>query len=151
VILWQQWKVQMAEKDFAVEDLKQKLTPSEQALRDLYVSEYMKDFDPFNAAIRCGFQASYASEWGKKLFQDSYVQSQIALLTRTPIEASEAESRAMFENNLLYLMYNGSTATRVSATKAYGEFKGWSKPDSGEDPEGALIDILKEFASRAPV
>lgn len=127
------------------------LSQDERILRDRFVSEYLKDFDPFHAAIRTGFQAAFALEWGKRLYQCAYVQSQITILTREPTNDDIEREKAFVKNNLRRLMVRGSEASQVAATKAYMEMNGWTKPDPTEDAEQALVDILKDFAQRAPV
>jgi hypothetical protein len=124
-------------------------------LRDKFVSEYMKDFDVFQAALRCRFQPTFAVEWGKRLYQCPYVQTKIEEYKRKAAALDPAEQdrqdRALVENTLRQAMQNGPYASRVAATKAFAEMKGWTKPDPTEGAEQALVDLLKEFASRAPV
>lgn len=130
------------------------LSDDEKVLRDHFVSEFMKDFDVFHAAIRTGFQAAFALEWGKRLYQCAYVQSQIAFLTRKPLDnptEQELHDRALVENTLRQAMQNGPYASRVAASKAFAEMKGWTKPDPSIGAEQALVDALKEFAQKAPV
>jgi hypothetical protein len=126
----------------------------EKALRDLFVSEYMKDFDAFQSALRCGFLPTFALEWGKKLFQEPYVQQQIAFLTRKPADndaAQDAQDRALVENTLREAMQKGPYGARATATRIFMEYKGWAKPDANADAEQSLIDVMKGFAQRAPV
>jgi hypothetical protein len=111
----------------------------------------MKDFDVFKATIRTGFQPVFAVEWSKRLFQCPYVQRAIANLRRKPTVDDEATLRAEHESNLRYLMYNGSEASRVAASKAYAEFKGWSKPDVANDAADKLTEVLRDFAAKAPL
>lgn len=130
------------------------LSEQEKALRDLFVNEYLKDFDPFQAALRLGFLHGFALEWGKKLFQESYVQREITRLTRKPVDnASEQElaDRALLENTYREAMQKGPFQSRVAAGRAFAAMKGWEKPDAAQDAETALIDVLKDFARSAPV
>jgi hypothetical protein len=127
------------------------LSDDERVLRDLFVSEYMKDFDVFQATVRTGFQPVFALEWGKRLFHCPYVQRAIAHLRRKPTAEDEATLKAEHESNLRYLMYNGSEASRVAASKAYAEFKGWSKPEVADDAADKLTEVLRDFAAKAPL
>jgi hypothetical protein len=130
------------------------LTNDERALRDRYVSEYLKDYDVFQAALRTGFQLTFALDWGKRLHQDGYVQSQIATLTRRPAAdptAQEIEDRALLENTYREVMQRGSGAARVAAGRAFAAMKGWEKPDGAADTEETLSAILRTFAAGAPV
>lgn len=130
---------------------KQELSETEIALRELFVTEYMKDNDVFHAAIRCDFTAPFAIEWGPRLFQDVYVQKRLSEERFKKLQISEEEDRANYEANLRWLMCNGSESSRVAATKHYGEMKGWAKPDPGSAGAEELIDVLKDFAMKAPV
>lgn len=131
--------------------LESNLTEKERALRDSFVSEYLKDFDAYRACLRMGFLPTFAAEWCKKLYNDSYVQQQIALMTRESRSETEPELKAAYESNLLYLMYNGTTTSRVAASKQYADFKGWTKPDANLDTEQNLIELFRGFAQKVPV
>jgi len=130
------------------------LSNDEKALRDLFVSEYLKDFDPFNATLRTGFTPAYAADWGKRLYQDRYVQSQIAFLTRKPSEnqaLQDIEDRELLKNTYRRIMLTRSDSSAVAAGRALAAMNGWEKPDGGAEGEEALIAILKGFAAEAPV
>lgn len=53
------------------------MSPREKALRDLFVSEYLVDYDQLRAAQRCGFNYQFAVEYAKKFMDEPYVQQQI--------------------------------------------------------------------------
>lgn len=130
------------------------LTDGEKAVRDTFVNEYMRDFDAFNAALRTGFQPAFALDWAKKLYQDSYVQTQIAFLTRKHEEAtpeSTLSDRAFALNNLRRLMVRGSEASQVAATKTFIEMNGWAKPEASQDAATELIEAFKAIAQELPV
>lgn len=126
------------------------LSEQEKALRDLFVNEYLKDFDPFQAALRVGFLVTFALEQGKKLMQESYVQRQIALLTRKPSEDFDSD-KALIENTLRQAMQHGPYASRVSAAKTLAEMRGLAKPDTADDNEAVLVDLFRDFATKVPV
>ena len=129
----------------------QPLTDREKAVRDLFVSEYMKDFDPFRACVRMGFLASFAPDQAKIFMQDGYVLRQIDHLTRK-VELDEAADKAAMLENLRFLAHNGSAPSRTAATKAYMEARGYIArgPDSGEAAAAALVEALEKFADKAP-
>ena len=134
--------------------LQPELTEGEKAVRDTFVHEYMKDFDAFNAALRTGFQPQFALDWAKKLYQDSYVQSQIVFLTRKheePTPESALSDRAFALNNLKRLMVRGSEASQVAATKTFIEMNGWAKPEASQDAAQDLVEAFKEIAKGLPV
>jgi hypothetical protein len=53
------------------------LTWRERALRDLFVQEYLVDYDQYAAALRCGYSAVYAREESVKLMNEPYVRQRI--------------------------------------------------------------------------
>ena len=126
----------------------------EKALRDLFVQEYIKDFDPFQACLRVGFQAAFAVEYAKKFMGEAYVQRRIAELQRATPENKEKraqELKALAISVLVQASQNGPYASRVAAIRELNAMHGWNKPDGGEEGEQALIDAFREFATRAPV
>ena len=126
----------------------------EKALRDLFVREYIKDFDPFQACLRVGFQAAFAVEYAKKFMGEAYVQRRITELQRATPENEEKraqELRALAISVLVQASQNGPYASRVAAIRELNSMHGWNKPDGGEEGEQALIDAFREFATRAPV
>ena len=54
------------------------LSDDEIAVRTLFVHEYLKDFQPVQAAIRCGFQITTAKEYAQAFLGEPYVQRLIA-------------------------------------------------------------------------
>lgn len=127
------------------------LDAREQAVRDLFVSEYMKDFDSYRACIRMGFLAAFAIDQAKAFMQCGYVLRKIDYLTRAAVLDPEADKQAMLAN-LRWLAHNGTPASRAAATKLYMEAQGYIEKDgSGEEQRtAALIDALKDFANNAP-
>lgn len=49
----------------------------EKALRDFFVVEFLKDYDPVLAAMRCGFMRAFAEEYAVRFMGESYVQRKI--------------------------------------------------------------------------
>ena len=54
------------------------LSEKEIAVRDLFVSEYQKDNDPYRACIRMGFLAAFAPDQAKIFMNDGYVLRKLA-------------------------------------------------------------------------
>jgi hypothetical protein len=129
----------------------QVLDAREQAVRDLFVSEYMKDFDSYRACIRMGFLAAFAIDQAKNFMGDGYVLRKIDFLTRAAVLDPEADKQAMLAN-LRWLAHNGTPASRASATKLYMEAQGYiDREGAGEDARlASLVDALKDFANQAP-
>lgn len=127
------------------------LTEREIAVRDVFVGEYMKDFDPFRACVRMGFLHAFAIDQAKVFMQDGYVLRKVDYLTRKSIGPSEEDKAAALEN-LRWLMHNGTTSSRAAATRMYMEAQGYVKKDeNGEESRAAnLAAALADFATKAP-
>ena len=126
----------------------------EKALRDLFVQEYIKDFDPFQACLRVGFQAAFAVEYAKRFMSEAYVQRKIADLQRATPENEDAQAKqdkALVLSVLRQAAQNGPYASRVQAAAKLATILGLDRDDSVEESEQALIDAFREFATRAPV
>jgi len=54
------------------------LTAPDKELRDLFVKEFLFDFDPTAACIRCGFLDEYAQQYAIQFMGEPYVRKQIA-------------------------------------------------------------------------
>jgi len=115
-------------------DLTKSLTPKEVALRDKFVTEYLKDFDSLSAAIRTGYSMSYAREFAVKLMQDAYVLQQIRLRNAEDIESPEAKEemrKRVIAGLLLEANYKGpgsSQAARVAAWSKLANIEGMEAP-----------------------
>lgn len=129
----------------------QELTPQEVALRERFVEEYFVDYDAFKAAIRCGFQPTFAAEWHKRLFQDVYVQRRMAEERAKKRKIDDEMARARADSNLEQLTYIGSEASRVAALRLLYDSKGWTKADTTGDAAQDLVDAFKDIAQRLPV
>ena len=130
------------------------LSEQEKALRDLFVQEYIKDFDPFQACLRVGFQAAFAVEYAKRFMSEAYVQRKIADLQRSTPENEDAQAKqdkALVLSVLRQAAQNGPYASRVQAAAKLATILGLDRDDSVEESEQALIDAFREFATRAPV
>lgn len=132
----------------------QALNADEIALRDSFIGEYMQDFNPFLAAIRCGFLPAHAVDWGKRLFEDAYVQKAVLALTRKPPEdpVKQAEAdKELIANTYRSAMATGTKSEQIAAARALAAMRGFEKPDTIGDAAAALSDVMREFAQRAPV
>lgn len=134
------------------ENLAPPLTSVEIQLRDLFVTEYLKDFDPVCAAIRCGFNKGIAEDYAKRFWDEPYVQQKISeAKTKLSIDdAFEKENFALTIATLRQAMQNGPYASRVSAARELKALYGWESKQT-ESEEDAIVKAMKEFASQAPV
>lgn len=106
-------------------------SPEEKALRDLFVTEFLVDFDQIKAAQRCGFNWQFAVEYARKFMAEPYVQQRISqlqsLMPRNEEELLKYNKRRIQERLLFEAHYQGpgsSQAARVAALKALSDMYG---------------------------
>ena len=128
------------------------LTEDEKLVREGFVKQYMLDFDAVSAAIRIGFQATFAIEWAKRMMGEPYVQLRIMQERHKLTEVSDEEDKAAWEANLRYLMHHGPEASRTNATKMWGEYKKYLAKDAGGGGDTtALEEAMRELSKVLPV
>ena len=107
-------------------------TERERALFDLFCQEYLVDRDYVKAASRCGFQAVFCSEYGKLLFQKSYVQRKLAALEHSRADpVREKEWDAINTRARLRAIINDEhqkASSRVSAARELNAMHGLHAP-----------------------
>lgn len=125
------------------------MTERERALRDLFVSEYLVDYDQVRAAQRCGFGYQFAVEYATKLMGESYVQQRISQIRIDPNVNSNAleeyNKRRIREGLIAEASYKGpgsSHAARVSALKALAELHGMTKIQGKAPGGGATGGVM---------
>lgn len=129
------------------------LSPQEKALRDLFVSEYLKDRDGLKAALRCGFIKAIASQYADDLLTCPYVQKQISL-AEEKLNLDPDAARKSIKLALLREAHNpySPAAARVAALSQLAKIEGMGvEKDKGDDAEMALINAFRDFAAKAPV
>ena len=130
-------------------------TPSEKALWDQFLDEYMKDFNPFDACLRVGFSELFAIEYSKNLMAKPYIKQEI-MRRKSEVGAEKDEDKiarhkALIEATLLETMQNGQPATRVAAAKTLAGIHGLDQaPDRSGDAISNLVDELKTVATLLP-
>ena len=129
------------------------LSQDEKALRDLFVSEFLKDRDAFKAALRCGFIKSIAAQYAEDLMACPYVQKKIsdhqASLRANPVAYQEQlKEQLQREASNPYSPAAARVAALIHLTKLEG--MGVEKQNT-DDKEMALINAFREFATKAPV
>jgi hypothetical protein len=127
------------------------LTEAEQAVRELFVKEYLKDNDPYRSCIRMGFLAAFAPDQAKMFMQDGYVLRRLAWIAAQAANPSDADKAELLAN-LRWLCFNGTAASRANASKLYMEAQGYIKKNEDGDSAraAALVDALADFAKNAP-
>lgn len=127
------------------------LTEREIAVREAFVTEYIKDNDPYRACIRMGFLAAFAPDQAKIFMNDGYVLRRLAWLQQQAVNPSEQDKAEQLAN-LRWLTFNGTPSSRAIAAKQYMEAQGYVKKneDGAEAHAAALVDALREFSQNAP-
>lgn len=131
--------------------LQKELDARQMALRDLYVQEYMKDFDPYKAALRLGFQFEHAAEFARDMQMCAYTQRKIVEFNRRIDAAAKEAENAALTNRLRQIAMTGRDSASVSAAKLLLEMEGLLKKDEPVDAASELIAQLRDFARVAPV
>jgi Terminase small subunit. len=103
-------------------------TEGEKALRDMFVAQYLVDYDAVRAAQRCGFAFQFAVEYARKFLDEPYVQIRIAEIRGRAVGNTEQTQEYNKQRTVERLMYEahyngpGSTAAaRVAALKALSD------------------------------
>lgn len=114
------------------------MTAREKALRDLFVKEYLEDYDPFAACLRCGFMRSFAAEYATKFMGEPYVRQQLQIMqhVETNIAPSEDEYNKKRIMNGLFREANfrgegSSHSARVAALAKLAALHGMEPKGTG--------------------
>lgn len=108
------------------------LNEREKALRELFVNEYLVDYDEIKAAQRVGFQKAFAEDYAKKFMNESFVQKLIKAKEHTPVDEKKMEQydKETVRAVLRAEMHNkfGTPAARVQAASKMAAILGMDKP-----------------------
>lgn len=137
------------------------LTSEEQALRQTFVEQYLLDFNPINAALRCGFASSVAGQYSAKLMQDNYVQWLIAQKKIVQPESKDdlLENKDLRKRKIISALYDeafyhghgASHAARVAALTKLARIEGIDKDIEEMDnntPKGGVLLVPMAPVSR---
>ncbi len=113
----------------------------ERSLRDLFVAEYLVDYDGIAAAMRCGFIGQFASDYAKKFLAEPYVVRKVKTEQLTPPQtkeeeaAEEALNKRKIITGLMREAHNHliSGSARVAALSRLAVMYGLDQPPA--DPE----------------
>lgn len=109
------------------------LTWRERALRDLFVQEYLVDYDQFAAALRCGYSDAYAREQSVKLMNEAYVRQRIKDQEVLPAEDDNPEKMKNYvvvglRREANYRGAGASPSARVAALAKISSIYGLDAP-----------------------
>jgi hypothetical protein len=121
-------------------------TEHERALYDVFCQEYLVDLDVVRAASRCGFQAGFAADYGRMLYQKSYVQKKIAELQRSKLdEKDEREFDAINIRARLRSIINDQNqkaSARVAAARELNAMHGLHHQEKAASDVGQRAGIV---------
>lgn len=128
-------------------ELEPELTDREKAVRDLFVDQYVKDYSPVAAAMRCGFMRMFAEQYAQKFMAEAYVRKRIQAVELGETDTSKSsvkKEKAQILAHLRKVAYSDLTpsAARVAALKMLAELHGIAKSDGGTGgPAGGVIEV----------
>lgn len=132
---WTFWNTSYAEQTAS------DLTNQEKALRNLFVDEYLIDYNPKKASIRCGFVEPHAAHYAQQFMEEPYVLKRIAEMQSTPVPEEQEENRLQImrrrieEGFIQQANYNGPGAShgaRVAALAKLANFYGMEQASKVE-------------------
>jgi len=105
----------------------------ERALRDLFVNEYLVDYNEYAAAIRIGYSQAYAKEYSVRFMNEPYVLQQIRLKENapTPDDSVEDMKKRVMTGLIREANYRGpgcSQSARVAALSKLAAIHGMDAP-----------------------
>jgi hypothetical protein len=114
-------------------DVTSQFTAGERALRDLFVKEYLVDYDALAAAIRCGYPHTFAKEYSIRFMQCPYVLREIRAkqVSEEDQESPEAMKKIIMAGLMREANYRGpgsSQAARVAAFAKLASIHGMDAP-----------------------
>lgn len=120
--------------DWLMRVLSPQLDDREKALRDQFVTEYLKDEDGYKAALRVGFIGSIAADTAKQFLGEPYTQQQISARRnakpgtpgdeRLEAERLKLQLKAALLKEAFYHGDDSTQAARVAAMKLLATLAG---------------------------
>ena len=109
------------------------LTESERQLRDRFVKQYLEDYDQVQAAIRCGFSASYAKDYAARFMAEPYTLNRISEASKEMGAVTDEDKHrlrivASLYREANYHGHGSSHGGRVSALSQLSKILGIEAP-----------------------
>lgn len=116
------------------------LTAQEKELRELFVREYLEDYDEKAACIRCGFTENYAAQYAAQFMGEMFVRKRIIELSKDvkkkDDETCKEQSRQQILSSLFreanYRGPGASHGSRVAALSKLASLFGMDAPTKVE-------------------
>jgi phage terminase small subunit len=122
------------------------------AVWDMFIEEYVKDYNGVQAAIRIGFNVTYAQEYARVFLGTPYVAKKIAeYKTQVGSALDNDKLKQMIEQKYIEIMNSGDPKAAAAAAKQLAQMRGIDgAPDKAGDQLKALVDAFKEVAVNTP-
>ncbi len=125
------------------------LSEGERAIRERFVEEYLKDYDPFLACRRVGMKPALAAERSVAYLNDVFVLR--AIKDRELTSPENGDRQAEQDKNLVMSVLRqaaqtGPENTRVQAASKLATILGIDKPAPSESLADSIADLLTNFA-----
>lgn len=119
------------------------LTPGEQQVRDSFVDQYLKDHDPYKAALRMGFMSANAMEWAKRFMSESYVMRTIhERIIEAGKDRKYEHAQILASLRQIAHDYRQPAGARVQALAKLAVLTGMEDKDEGDHgPAGGVIEV----------
>ena len=116
------------------------LTAQERELRDLFVREYLVDFDSKAAAIRCGFVETYAEQYAAQFMGETYVRKRITELSHSTEEKDDKTKAEETKQRIITSLFReanyrgpgSSHGARIAALSKLASLHGMDAPTKME-------------------
>lgn len=130
------------------------LTKDEQALRELFVDEYLKDYNSIQAAQRIGFMYSFAEDYGPSFLQESFVQRLISEREQQASVSPEVELQQALSAIKSQAGYYGADSSHGSRIKALTYLADYYKEvisieDMDDRPRGGVMAVPEMLNAEA--
>lgn len=119
------------------------LNPREKALRDLFVSEYLVDYDAVRACQRCGFVHQFAIDFARKFMEEPYVQQQLNAVKfqNVPEQAMADYDKKRIRTGLMAeAHYRGPGSSHSGRVAALGKLASLYGMDAPKKSEQTIIN-----------
>lgn len=105
------------------EDEERSYSDRELKLRDKFVKEYLRDYNPVEAAVRIGYSRSIAKEYATRFMDEPYVARKIKQQEEAPVEQLDQET---FKKRIMAGLYKEANNYGMGSTQA-ARVAAWAK------------------------
>lgn len=121
------------------------LSPVEKQLRDLFVNEYLFDYDKVEACIRIGFSSALAPRYADEFLKEPYTLQRIKLMQEAKDEDHRTQEDIYKQEVLVTLrkaLKIGPLQTRVAAASRMATILGMDAPKKTSDKNSVRGGVM---------